>query len=298
MKAAASPVRKSQLAVDNHVSAADMGGPLRTLNTAGQYLPKFFWPDRLSISYITEHQIPAWMSCLVVIGISSAAIGFRDRAPYLFVGWFWFLAMLAPSTGLIIADRFSYLPFIGLSIAVVWGAADMAGSPRVPRLSATVAAASVLIVLGALSFRQVAMWRSSYTIFQQAIANDPENYVARQWLGDTLSMDGRFQEAIPQYEEALREHPNYFLVEVNCARAYQRTGFNNDAMRHYLAAIPLRPQAASPYKELADIQLTQGNVRDALANYKKAQELQLADTQKINDLMRSGAPLPRHSSPH
>lgn len=88
--------------------------------------------------------------------------------------------MLAPSTGLIMADRFSYLPFIGLSIAVVWGVADLAGSHRVLRLKANVGAAAVLIVFGALSFRQVSMWRLSYTILRQAIANDPENYIARQ----------------------------------------------------------------------------------------------------------------------
>ena len=287
-----------QLTIENHVSAAGTETAFQALNIAGQYLPKFFWPDRLSISYVTEHQFPAWISCIVVIGLSAAVLRFRGSAPYLFVGWFWFLAMLAPSTGLIMADRFSYLPFIGLSIAVVWGVADMASSRRVLRLGASVAAAAMLIALGALSFRQVTMWRSSYTIFRQAIANDPENYVARQWLGDTLSRDSQYQEAIFQYLQALQEHPRYFIVEVNCARAYAQVGSNNDAIRHYFAAIRLRPRMASPYKEVADILLTQGNVRDAMVNYKKAQELQLLDTYKINDILRSGNPLPPHSPLH
>ncbi len=275
-----------QLVADNHVSAADMGAPLSALNIAGQYLPRFFWPDQLSVCYITEHLFPAWISCLVVIGISAAAVRFRRRTPYLFLGWFWYLVMLAPSTGLMVADRFSYLPFIGLSIAVVWGVADLAANHRVKRLGAT-AAAAVLIVLGALSFKQVSMWRNSYTIFGQAIAYDPENYVARQWLGDTLSMDGRYREAISQYEQALREQPDYFLVEVNCARVYLQTGSDSDAIRHYSAAIRLRPQMANPYKELGDILLTQGNLVEALVNYKKARELHYPDAQKIDSLVRS-----------
>ncbi len=276
-----------QLAADGHISVENTPAALKALNLMGQYLPKFFWPDRLSASYITEHLFPAWISCLVVIGISAAVIRFRVRTPYLFVGWFWFLVMLAPSAGLIMADRFSYLPFIGLSIAIVWGIADLAGSQRVLRLSAGVGAAAVLIVFGALSFRQVSMWRDSDTIFRQAIANDPENYVARQWLGDTLGMGGRYREAIAQYEQALQEHPSYFLVEVNCARMYLQTGSEDDAIRHYSAAIRLRPEMAGPYKELGDILLTQGNLRDALVNYKKAQELHFPDTQKIDGLVRS-----------
>ena len=276
-----------QLAADGHISAENAPAALKALNLMGQYVPKFFWPDRLSASYITEHLFPAWISCLVVIGISAAVIRFRVRAPYLFVGWFWFLVMVAPSAGLIMADRFSYLPFIGLSIAIVWGIADLAGNQRVLRLSASVAAAAVLIAFGALSFRQVSMWRNSDTIFRQAIANDPENYVARQWLGDTLGMEGRYREAIAQYEQALQEHPSYFLVEVNCARMYMQTGSEDDAIRHYSAAIRLRPEMADPYKELGDILLTQGNLRDALVNYKKAQELHFPDTQKINGLVRS-----------
>ena len=287
-----------RLATENQVSVASTDAAFQALNIAGQYLPKFFWPDRLSISYITEHQFPAWITSIVVIGISAAVLRFRGSAPYLFVGWFWFLAMLAPSTGLIMADRFSYLPFIGLSIAVVWVVADMASSRRVLRLGASFAAAAMLIAFGALSFRQVTMWRSSYTIFRQAIENDPENYVARQWLGDTLSMDGQYREAIFQYEQALQEHPRYFIVEVNCARAYAQVGLNSDAIRHYFAAIRLRPKMASPYKEVADILLTQGNVRDALMNYQKAQELQLLDSHKINSLLRDGNPMPPHFSPH
>lgn len=76
-------------------------------------------------------------------------------------------------------------------------------------------------------------------------------------------------------------------MEVNCARVYLQTGSDDDAIRHYSAAIRLRPQVAGPYKELGDILLTQGNLRDALVNYKKAQELQFPDTRKINDLVRS-----------
>ena len=100
-------------------------------------------------------------------------------------------------------------------------------------------------------------------------------------------MDGRYREAIFQYEEALREHPYYFLVEVNCARVYLQAGSEIDAIRHYSAAIRLRPRMAGPYKELGDILLTQGNLQEALVNYKQAQALQYPDAQKIDSLVRS-----------
>ena len=133
----------------------------------------------------------------------------------------------------------------------------------------------------------MSLWRNSHTIYGEAIANDPLNYIARQWLADTLGLEGRYREALVQYEEALREHKYYFLVEVNCARLYLQTGDEDAAIRHYSAAIRLRPELAGPYKELGDILLTQGNLADALINYKKAQELQYSDAQRIKELVMS-----------
>ncbi len=274
-----------QLTIDAHLHVEETPRIPRALTIVSEYLPKFFWPGHLSIFYIAGNAVVAGV--VAVIGISIAATYFRERAPYAFVGWFWFLITLLPTTGLMMADRFSYLPFIGLSIAVVWGVSDIVARYRVLRLSASTAAAVVLVVLGTLCYQQVAIWRNSYTIFQQAIANNPDNYVARQWMGDTLAMDGRFGEAIYQYEEALRVHPNYFLVELNCARLYLQAGSEDDALRHFQAAIRLRPETPETYKEMGDVLLTQGNLQRAYVFFKKAQERHYPDKEKIDGLVLS-----------
>jgi tetratricopeptide (TPR) repeat protein len=129
-------------------------------------------------------------------------------------------------------------------------------------------------------------WRNSQTLFQDALTHDPDNYVVRQWLGDTLGLEGRFPEAIQQYEEALRVHPNYFLVQLHCARVYVRAGSEEGAIRHYVAAARLRPNAQGTYKELGDVLLTQGNLREAQLLYKRAEELHYPDAQKIEEILR------------
>jgi tetratricopeptide (TPR) repeat protein len=280
-----------QLATDLHTRTPETPPLFKALIVAAQYLPKFVWPDDLSIFYVTEHfahglwQALAWAA--VVLGISAAAIRFRRRAPYAFVGWFWFLVLLLPTLGMVTADRFSYLPFIGLSIVVVWGVADLIAGHRILRIGAGISAAAVLIILGALCSRQVLKWRNSDTIFREALTHDPDNYMVRQWLGATLGLEARFPEAIQEYEEALRLHPNYFLVELNCARAYRHAGSEAGAIRHYKAATRLRPEDPGTYKELGDVLLTQGDLHEAQIFYKKAQELHYPDSQKLAELLHS-----------
>jgi protein O-mannosyl-transferase len=280
-----------QLATDLHPHVTGTPQILKAALIAALYLPKFFWPYPVSIFYITDHLASglaaAVVAMVIVIGVSGLVIRYRERVPYILVGWFWFLLAVLPSTGVMVADRFSYLPFVGMSIAAVWGITELAGPRRVPRIAASVAAAAVLTLFGALSIRQVSMWRTSQSIFEQALANDPDNYVVRQWLGDTLGTQGRFREAIDQYERALAVHPDYFLVELNCARAYLQAGSEDDALRHLAAAARLRPELPDTYKQMGDIQLAQGNLLGARGSYTEARRRHYPDIRKIDGLLQS-----------
>jgi len=157
-----------------------------------RYIGKFFAPIDLAVVYPLQPIAPAvaFGATLLLVAISVAAFRFRNTAPYLFTGWFWFVGTLVPVIGVVqigvqaIADRYTYFSFIGLSIAVVWGAMQ---SP-IPRRALAAIGVVVIVVLVAIAFRQVRYWRDSETLFGYTITVTPPNALAEYSLGQTLEM--------------------------------------------------------------------------------------------------------------
>ncbi len=191
------------------------------------YLGKAFWPAGLSVFY--PHPGAAWSGWRVaaaaglLVGITLFALRAAPRHPYLAVGWLWYLVTLAPVIGLVqvgsqgMADRYTYLPLIGLSIAVAWGVPDLLGAGRARRAALAVAGTAAVAALALTASLQLRHWRDSEALFAHALRVDPDNHVAHTHLGGALLERGQTQAAIDHYLEAVRLRPDAVRVANNLA---------------------------------------------------------------------------------
>jgi tetratricopeptide (TPR) repeat protein len=153
-----------------------------------------------------------------VVAVTAGAFALARRAPYLLVGWLWYLITLVPVIGIVQvgvqahADRYMYLPLQGLAIAVAWGAVDLVGGSPLRRRALAAAAGVLIAVLAVAAHRQVATWRDSLTLFGRAVALDPQNLVAQHRLAVALRAADRLDEAQQHYQEILRREPRWALA--------------------------------------------------------------------------------------
>lgn len=214
------------------------------------YLAKTVWPRDLSPIYPYRMDLPWWeiaASLAVLAGITGFAIEMRRKAPYLAAGWFWFLLVLAPTVGIIqvgyqpYADRFVYIPHVGLFAAAVWGAAELANRYRVHRAAAAAVAAAVLLVFAVAAQAQARHWRDGVALFSHAVSVTRENYVAQTLLGYALQQDKRSAEAAGHFREAIRIHPDYAMAHNNLGSVLAEQGKLGEALVHFDAAARLMP---------------------------------------------------------
>src|SRR5438876_4624527 len=247
--------------------AASRGGAVRTLAhepialrlsnalvSYAKYLLRAFWPNDLAVYYpFPEAGIPAWQiigAALLLIGITGFCFFQRKTRPYLIVGWLWFLGTLVPVIGLVqvgaqtMADRYFYIPSIGLFIALVFGLADMAERRRVaPWLSAAITGV-VLLVLATLTNAQIHRWRDSFALFEHTLAVTPPNLRIEYDLGVAFAESDRYDEAAPHFEKALQIRSDDYmsLLYMGITRFHQ--GRMPEAIEYAQAAI--RSQTDSP----------------------------------------------------
>jgi protein O-mannosyl-transferase len=249
------------------------------------YLRRLFWPADLAVFY------PHPGRSLAVASIVGASILFlvlcvlawvaRRRWPYVFVGWFWFAGTLVPVIGLVqvgfqaLADRYAYLTFVGLLIALVWLAAEgVSRGPGWVRGAAAVAASALLVACVVQTRRELAHWKDSETLFRRALAVTRENYVAHQNLAHHLNETNRPAEALPHLEEALRIRPRYPEARVNLGRSLFLLGRLDEAIAQFEQAIELRPDDPVALNNLAFSRMNQGDLADTVRLYALALERQ------------------------
>ncbi len=229
------------------VTMASLPVAKRLTNAAvsyGRYLVKSFWPENLAVYYSHPGQWPLWQivgACLLLAAITALALGRRWKSPYLTVGWFWYLGMLVPVIGLVqvgsqsMADRYMYVPLIGLLIMVGWGAAELAAWWRVKPMGLLVCNGAALLGCLAVSRSAVLVWKDSVSLFEHALAVTTASTVAHNSLGDALLAEGK----------------------------------TNEAFAHFSAALEIDPEDALSYGNFGNILLGQGKIDEALAKYQK-----------------------------
>jgi protein O-mannosyl-transferase len=178
-----------------------------------RYLGKAFWPVRLAAVYPHPGgSLPVWeilVSAATLLLLTALVLRWRKRR-YLVVGWFWLLGTLVPVIGIVqvgvqaMADRYAYLPYIGLFVCVVWGVAETARERRIPAVWLGVPALLVLVTLGMLSRRQIAYWHDSVTLWRHTLSVTERNYMAHDGLARSLAKQGRTEEAMVDFNAAER----------------------------------------------------------------------------------------------
>jgi len=215
------------------------------------YLWQMICPVRLAVMYpFPLNGIPVWqiaLSALIVVAISLYAWTVRQQRPYILVGWLWYLGMLTPVIGLVQlgqqarADRYTYLPQIGISIALAWLAANVVERWKNRREVLIAAACMAIAVLTIMAFLQTRCWQNSETLWTATLANTTANSSAEGHLGAALLTDGHVDEAIVHLQDALITEPGRFRTRIVLGNAYSQKGRTADALAQYRQAVQLNP---------------------------------------------------------
>jgi len=244
------------------------------------YVRDMIWPASLTVLYVHEKAMPLWKPALaaaLLVTATFVAVRQARRRPWCVVGWFWFLGTLVPVIGLVQvglqarADRYTYVPLIGLFVVVAWTAAEIAG-PRGRRALAALGVAATL-VCAALARRQVETWRDSETLWRRAVAVDPENAAARNNLGDYLCWRGRFDEAIAEFREMVRIAPASAEAHNNLGYALRVHGDLDAAIDEYREALRVNPKFAEACDNWGLALRQQGLREEAAARFADALRL-------------------------
>jgi Flp pilus assembly protein TadD len=242
------------------------------------YLGKAVWPAALAVFYPYVAP-PVWQAVLAMIflaAVTALVLWQRRRRPYLAVGWFWYLGMLVPVIGLVqvgkqaMADRYTYLPLVGIFLAVVWAAADVLSGWRHRAKAFAAAAAAVLVACGILTIRQVQEWTDTETLFRHAIAVTGDNAVAHSAFGELLYARGRYAEAASSFAESVRLAPDYAEAQYNLGLSLTQAGRLQEAVGPYREAIRLDPRDPQAFSGLGTVLMRLGRAEEAAACFREA----------------------------
>jgi tetratricopeptide (TPR) repeat protein len=239
-----------------------------------RYLGKVAWPSRLSALYPHPGFWPSALVCAgaaAVIAITALVWWTRKSRPWLLVGWFWFVGMLVPVIGLVqvglqsIADRYTYLPAVGLGLAALFTLDELVGAKR----ASIVVCVGIALPLAVATVHQVTVWRKSLTLFTQAIAVAGDgNYLAYDNRGIAWADRGQLDAAMADYEHALAIKPDYSNAHNNYGLALSKLGRIEEAIAQYRAAVREKPSELEAHNNLANALSDAGHLDDALAEFR------------------------------
>ena len=243
------------------------------------YIVKMIWPARLAAFYPRPDTIPVWQvagSCLLLAAVFLLAVWSLKKRPWIAVGWLWYVGTLIPVIGLVqvglqaMADRYTYVPLIGLFIICAWGAAEIFTKWPSKRIAAPIAAVIIFAPLMILSWLQVGYWANSTTLFKHALNVTTNNFLAHNALANVLATQGRFDGAILHYSAAARIRPEYADIYYNWGNALSEKKNHPEAIKRFRQAIQIRPDYAEAYLYLGHELALQGQRDEAIEYIRKA----------------------------
>jgi tetratricopeptide (TPR) repeat protein len=257
------------------------------------YLGQMFWPAGLAVLYpFTARSVgvsEVVLSVVVLAGISTGVLVLRRR-PYLLTGWLWYLIMLVPVIGIVQvgvqarADRYTYLPQIGMYLLLTWAAAELCAGWRHRRVVLGGCATVILVALIFCARVQASYWRNSESLWTHTLACTSDNYTAHNNLGDALFQKGRVDEAIAHFQQALQIYPDYAEAHYNLGCALLQKGNVDEAIVQYQKTLQINPNYAKAHINLGNVLLKMGNVDEAIVQYQKALQIEPDNTDAHNNL--------------
>ncbi len=296
--------RGGSLAMGERLSLGGRVG--NALISYGRYLGKLFWPRDLVAYYPHPGNWPLGQALLatgLILGISVLVWVSRRRYPYLLMGWLWYCGTLVPMSQVIqtgthaMADRWTYLPSLGVLILAIWGGYELSRGWRYQVVAWSAAGGTAIVLCLALTRQQIGYWKDGETLFRHALAVTENNALAHDGLGVALDNKGQLDEAIHQFQESLRLKPAYADAHYNHGVAFFQRGRNAEAIHQFQEALRLEPDHAQAHNNLGAALGRQGQTDEAIREFQEALRLQPdnAEARKNLDILlanKAAAPPP------
>jgi hypothetical protein len=250
------------------------------------YLEKTFWPHDMAVFYPFSDQLPLWQvlgASFLIILISAAVIIMAKRCPYLFAGWLWFSITIAPVIEIIqisksapyaMADRYHYLPSIGLAVMIAWGIPALIKSEEIRKKLLFPTGIIFMGIISFLSWNQCGYWKDHLVLFNHTLQVTKDNALAHNSIGLFLFNEGKIEEAIDHYNKAIRITPNYAEAHNNRGIIYNKLGQYQRAIEDYNEAIRLKPHFAMSYYNRGNVYRELSQYQQAIEDYNEAIRLQ------------------------
>jgi hypothetical protein len=247
------------------------------------YLYKMVWPAGLSFFYPYRKHLPVWqvsMSAILIAAITVLVFTRWRTRRYMAAGWLWYLITLVPVIGLVqvgeqaMADRYTYIPLIGIFIMIAWGIGDVVERLRAGVTYAAAGACIVVVALSAVTANQVTYWRNDEALLRHAIKVDSDNGMAHYNLGVILHEHGRYDESLPEFREAVRCDPEDSASQMNLGLVLVDKGEFREALGHLRAAARLDPKNANAQFSYGNGLIRCNRYRESIAVLRKAVKLQ------------------------
>jgi tetratricopeptide (TPR) repeat protein len=259
------------------------------------YLEKTFWPHDMAILYpFTEH-LPLWqvtVSSLLILVITTFVIVMAKHLPYLFAGWMWFAITTTPVIGIIqiskttpytMADRYHYLPSIGLAVMLAWGIPALIKSEEIKKRLLFPAGMIFLAAISFLSWNQCGYWKDNITLFSHALKVTDYNWLAYNNRGVAYNDLGNYRQAIEDYDRSIEINPGFAMAYYNRGIAFKRLGDFKQAIKDYDRAIEIRPGYATAYNNRGSAYNGLGNYRQAIEDLNRAIEIKPGYAEAYNN---------------
>ena len=259
----------------------------------GTYIRKMFVPVHLSLPYPIEDKInwaSFWISLAVLLLISLISLSTAKKRPYILAGWLWYLGTLVPVIGILqvgiqsMADRYTYIPLIGLFIMLTWGCNDICKRWKYLKFPAIVGLGIICILLTAATRHQLGFWQNSISLFRHSLKATDNNYVADNNLGLALMEQGNMTDSAKYFTDAIRINPGFSLAYLNLAYNQASRHEDNKAIENYRKALSIDPNYVEAYCNLGNLYFRQGRYQEASENYLAALKIQPDSAQAYDGL--------------
>ena len=259
-----------------------------------KYIMKMIWPVDLAILYpLYGNRPPVWqpvLAAILLIAVSIWIIRSAQKRKYLPVGWLWFLGTLMPVIGVVhvgaqsMADRYSYIPSVGLLVIAAWGIDELTAKWRSRKMALSVSASIIILALGIGTTYQVRYWQNTMTLFEHALAVTHNNAIANYNVGVELQSQGKAGDAVNHYRQAIQIDPEYAEAHNNIGRLLADEGKHNEALKHFNEALKIRPKYAEAHSNLGVLLKSQGRLNEAASQLNEALKLKPDFAEAYNNL--------------